>query len=299
MTQYVTPTLRTRTSLIVDIEHRLQDRGNRRWGDTEIVRALNDALGTWVGRVHVPCIYTLTDGWGTGGVYEYAIPAYIPEEKMTPQRLVSTAYVSLAGGSNQYVWEDLLGWDMEPDGAGGQVLRTQFNEGRAGTAGDGRILYWVENGPLPETLYTPSGTVTASTTTPILLPAYLDVGQSGFVKWDDEWMQYAGISNLPADGGTELQNVVRGVGGTAAVNHTGSTGKMDWGVAVTNLRLWGQLYAQTMANLHGLLLTDGPGQEREHHQWQMQWQQQRADDFWKSWVPLAPRLKLSRRSGGE
>jgi hypothetical protein len=295
---YVVPILRTREQLIADVEHRLQDRGNRRWTDGQIVRAINDGLALWHGRVAIPYIYTLAGGWASG-TYEYALPSYIPAVRLQPQRRVATAYVSESGSSQQYIWQDVLGWDVEPDGAGGQVLRVRFNEGTVGTSGEARLLYWAENGPLPEVRYVPSGTVDASSTEPILLPAFLDVGQSGYVKWDDEWVQYSGTSDLPADGGTELQNVVRGVNGTAAEDHTGSTGKMDWAVGVPSRTLWQQLYSQTMANLHGVLLSDAPGQEREQHQWQMQWNQQRADEFWRGWTPATgPRLKLSRRSGG-
>ena len=293
MTDYIAPTLRTRTQLIKDVEYRQRNRGNRRWDDEEIIRALNDAVQMWSGRVSVPLVYTISGGW-VSGTYEYALPSYIPIQ-MIPQRRVLTPYVSDTGTSNTYIWADVLGWDLEPDASGGQILRTQYNEGVVGTTSDARVLYWAGNGYMPETAQLPTlnATITSSATS-LVLSAVFDVGQVGFVKIESEWIQYAGVTDDGSN--TTLSNLVRGVGSTAASHASGK--EIDFGVAAPEVRLYQQLYQQALANLHSLTLTDGPAQETAHHQWQMQWQQQMADKFWTGWTPRAPKVKLARRATG-
>tara|TARA_R110000868_G_scaffold21307_3_gene88535 strand:- start:6489 stop:7355 length:867 start_codon:yes stop_codon:yes gene_type:complete len=288
MTTYTTPTLRTRTQLIEGIEHRQRNRGNRRWSDGEIARALNDSLLTWSGRVSIPYVYTITAGW-VAGTYEYALPSYIPG-KMVPQRRVQTPYVNSDGSTTTYVWADVLGWGLEADGSGGQLLRTEFDEGLAGTTNSARILYWAAPGQLPEedALPTLNANITSSETS-LVLSAVYDVAAIGYVKIGSEWLQYAGVTDDGSN--TTLSNLVRGT----AASHTQGD-EIDFGVGVPDVRLFSQLQQQTIANLHALTLTDAPGQETEHHKWQMQWRQQMADAFWASWAPRAPMMKLSRRA---
>lgn len=294
MSAYVAPLLRTRTQLIKDIEHRMRDRGNRRWKDEEIIRALNDSIALWQGRVSVPYVYTITGGW-VSGTYEYSLPDYMGR-RIRPQRRVLSPYIDTTTSTTQYVWADVRGWDLDPDGSGGQTLRTQWNEGTPGTTSDARILWWAANGYLPETASVPALNANIdSDDTSLVLDAVYDVGRVGYVKVNAEWIQYAGVTDDGSN--TTLGNLVRGVGSTAASHSSGDS--VEFGMAAPETRLWTQLQDQARALLHSLSLSEGPGQEMDHHRWAMQWHQQRADDFWKSYTPdVRPRLRLSRRATG-
>lgn len=292
------PLTRTRSQLIADVQHRMRDDGSRRWDRREVVRAINDALLPWSTRVYTPLIYTISGGW-VAGQYEYPLPNYITRH-VQPQRRVLTPYLQNDGsGSNQYVWADVSGFSIEPDGEGGQLLRTDFNEGTVGAEADARLIWWMHNGPLPD----PSSgedpalasDMTASATS-MAVSGVLDVGAAGYVKVGQELIQYAGVTTDGSN--TTLSNLVRGAGDTTAAIHT--TGdSVEWCIAVQTPTLWQQLYFQAMAHLHALVLTEAPARESEHHQWAMRWHQQAADDFWKQYTPArGPRLILGRRAVG-
>ena len=287
---YVVPELRTQKDLVADVRAMLRDPGRDRWHESEPKRQMNRALEQWHGRVLVPMLYTMA-GWETG-VYEYDLPDYI-RGPIQPQGKVLVPYVGTNGDTRQLVWADLHGWGLEPDGKGGQVLRLQFNEGVVGASNEARLLWWAENGPMPlQEVKLASGI--GSTDTTLTLDKAPRVGRAGFVKIGDEWVQYAGTSE--SGGQLTLQNLVRGVRSTASSHSSGDP--VLWGVAVTDPTLWTQLSHQTLAYLHGLFLTAAPSREVEHHQWQMRWYQQQADDYWQRFTPArAPRLKRGRRAG--
>jgi len=289
------PHLRSQSTLLAEMEARLRDTGNARYSEAEIYRGLSDALLRWEGRVFVPYTYTISGGW-VNGSHEYALPAYIGE-RIQPQRRIVVPYVTDDAPSYEFVWADVLGWTVESDGAGGRYLRLEQNEGVAGATSDARILYWSENGPLPSTVPTLNTTITSATTT-LVLSGIVDVGRAGYVRVENEWMQYVGRSD---DGTrTSLLNVVRGVDGSTAAAHTASSSMyVYFGVALPNLRLLENLWHQALANVYAYSLTNVNETDRQRQEWNMRYLQQLADEFWPRWTPnLSPRLKLSRRSTG-
>lgn len=291
--QYVIPHLRAQNTLETDLGVRLRDTSNVRWTDAELYAALSDALLKWSGRVSVPFVYTLTGGW-VNGQYEYALPDYMGQ-RITPQRRVVVPYVNSNANSNQYVWADVLGWTTEPDGAGGQYLRVQWNEGVSGATTDGRILWWGEQGPLPTTVPTVQTEIDSDDTS-LILGSLVNVGPSGYIKVGAEWIQYAGFTD---DGTyTTLTNLVRGINNTTAATHTASTA-VYFGVALPELRLLDNLYAQAQANAFAYGLVEVNESERQRYEWNMRYQQQLADEFWMRWMPtVSPKMRLSRRGAG-
>lgn len=281
------------------IQSRLRDSDAiLRWTQGELYSAISDAVLRWSGRVAVPYVYTVTGGWSSG-VYEYALPIYMGR-RIQPQRKVSVPYVS-EGQNSQYVWADVLGWEVEPDGSGGQVLRLAFNEGNTGSAADGRILWWGENGPLPRSAstgypqanHTLGADVTANDSYLTLDGRYF-VPQVGYISLGNQWLQYNGYSTV--SGATRLLNLVWAIDGTEAAS-VSSGAAVLWGVAMPVMSLLENLYNQALANAYAYSLTDVNESDRQRQEWNMRYYQQMADEFWQRWTPnVAPRLKLSRRA---
>lgn len=290
--EYVLPFLRAQSTLLADIEARLRDTANARWTEVELYRALSDALTRWSGRVSVPFIYELSGGW-VNGTSVYALPDYM-SRKIQPQRKVTTPYVNSGGASSMEMWADVLGWDVEPDGTGGQELRLQWNEGTEGATTEGRILWWGEQGPLPTTPTTVQTQITAASTS-LILGGIVDVGQSGYVYVDKEWIQYAGYT----DNGTytTLTNLVRGINNTTAATHNSAV-SVYVGVAMPHRQLQEQLLHQAMANAFAYGLIDVNETERDRYERNMGYYQQLADEFWMRWMPNSPQIRLSRRAIG-
>lgn len=293
---YTVPYLRTQSQLLDFVARRSRDGGNRRWSREEVVGAINDAVGTWANRVSVPHVYTIVGGW-KAGQYEYTLPDYI-NATLQPQRRILAPFTSGDGTpANQYVWDDILGWSVEPDGSGGQVLRLQYNEGVRNTENTGRILWWAENGRLPETDDGEDPTLNANIDaddTELTLASSVEVGRSGYVKIGSEFMAYAGTSD---DGtNTTLQNLSRGVNSTAASHAQNDA--VQFCVAAPNTKLWDVLRMQARANLSELPLVEAPGDEIEHHQWNLRWHSQEIEKFWEAWVPRSPKIKMGRRASG-
>lgn len=297
MSQSIVPLLYTQAWYVNDIARRLRDPGFRRWERREIKRAINDGLREWSGRVAIPYVYTISGGW-VSGTYEYTLPSWMPKE-ITPQRRVVTPYVSEDGsGNEQYIWADLLDWTLEPNTSGSQTLRTAFNEGTVGTPANGRILWWGEAGQLPDALDgeevgLSAGIDADDTTLTITNPAGY-VPNAGYIQIDQEIIIYAGVT--VGSSTSTLNNLTRGAADTTAASHS-SGADVLWSIPFVSMQLKEHLDWATMAHLHALPLTESPGRETEHHQWQMRWYRQAADDFWKKWTPnRGPSIKIGRRA---
>jgi len=76
---YTIPFLLTQKEIANGAKARLRDVDEDRWEDAEAYRALNDAMSEWAGRVFVPYIYTITNGF-VNTVTTYSLPSYIPED---------------------------------------------------------------------------------------------------------------------------------------------------------------------------------------------------------------------------
>ncbi len=286
--------LRSQDKILSDIETLMRDTSNDRWTDIEIYYALNMALNTWHGIVLVPHLYTGISAW-TSGTYEYDLPAYVAQSHIRPQmEQVVTNYPGLSyADGTATTWVDVVGYSIEPDGAGNYDLRWSVPPFSV----DARILYWASNGQVPAVLVANQpaldANITTTSTSMVLDSVVADIGQSGFAKIGTEWIQWSGVSDDGSN--TTLSNLLRGLDGTTAAAHTSGT-DVFWGVAVDDVRLYQQLYDQMRAYLHELFLTDASSQERGHHERQVSFYQQRADNFWKRYsVSYQRKIKLNAR----
>ncbi len=287
--------LRSQDKILSDIEILQRDTTNKRWTDVEIYYALNMALDTWHGRVLIPHLYTGISSW-TAGTYDYSLPSYVAQARIRPQMeqtVVNYPSITYVDGTAT-TWVDILSYGIEPTAEGGFDLRL----GVSSSSVDARVLYWVSNGQVPPVAVASqpalNAELSAAGTSLVLDSVVSDIGQSGFAKIGDEWMQWAGVSD---DGtNTTLSNLARALDGTTAAVHAKDT-DVFWGVAVDNMRLFQQLYDQIRAYLHELFLTDASSQERSHHERQVSFYQQRADNFWKSYATSYQRkLMLGRKA---
>lgn len=268
---------------MADLRQRMRDLLNSRWSEGEIRNAINDALRQWNGRVKLPMVFTLADGWSTGS-YSVTLPDYVCAP-MTPQ-FQSPAIYGLAANNDSVadsdrVWSDMPAFVVEPDGAGGRTLRVD----RLIDA-PGRILYWVEQGDLPAGNGEISGSHSATATTLTLASLESTTPTHGAVQLGgSEWAFYAGVDW----DNNQLLNVQRAVSGGASSLSNGDA--VGWGIAAPEMRLFNQLYDQAISYLHSLFLTDASNQERSQHERLIMFHQQRADLFWRTWTPKRnPRL---------
>ncbi len=269
----------------------MKDAGSgSRWTDAEIYRAINDALLTWYGRVSVPHVYVLPDGW-TAGTYEYALPDYINARSVVPQMRSTRAYDSfgeLRTGAD--VWVDIPGWRIEPEVGNGRILKFDISP----YSSEARLLWFGHNGMLPISAPVTSGS-TAADATSMILAAEVDCYDYGWVKVNGEWMQFAGVTRGST---TTLQRLVRGMpqGKAAAVHNDGSTAL--FGVAMPRLELYKCLLDQVAMNLHELFLGTAAPRETQLHQQMVGFYQDRIRMFWRSWQPTRQtRIVIDRSMG--
>ena len=194
---------------------------------------------------------------------------------------------------SEYIWVDIHQWNLEPDGTGGQTLRIEIASNRF-SATDGRVLWWAENGAVPESVQTLNAGITSSETSLVIADTPF-ISDFGYVKIGSEWIQYAGVT--PGASTTTLTGLVRGIRGTAASHSSGD--EVLWGVAAPQQNLFAQLYTQILYHLHSLLMAVSSVEETQQHQWQMRWHKQNADEFWMRYVPnKQSKIKLTRQSTG-
>lgn len=284
---YFNPILRRQTVLLGDLRASLRDDGATRWTDPELYRCINRAIDGWVGRVSYPSVYTFTFA---AGVYEYTLPFYIANTRW---------YVQEQPTSTLW-WRDVvMGIDIYPNGEGGMTLRYERP-----FSGEARVVYWSENGrvPLSGANITLDGSITSSATTlTVNNPGQFDVGRRGYVFIQDpdhlssEYIGYNSKAGLVSN--LQLAGLERGANETVPWSHSDED-PVEWCVAVPDGSLWQQLLYQAQSYAHALLLSGAPAQETEHHQYQMQWYQQQADDFWKRWSPMVgPRVRIQTPTG--
>lgn len=290
----IIPYLKTQAEFVQQIKARMRDTTSARWTAAEIYNAINDGVGMWGPRVVVPFLYTLPGGFALGD-FDYSLPWYISGNVSVQQKRVVS--VGLDGrplyGLNSPVttWVDVPGFDLEPDGAGGQVLRLAAEP----WAVEGRVIWWAQNGPVPGTVQALKTSILA-TDTSLTITGQPTIGPAGFVKIELEWMQYAGYTQSGTD--TTLTNLIRGVNGTTAAPHTAPV-NVYWGLAVLRQDLYQQLFNQIYASLHTLFLTNAAPAETQNHIFQVRWHKQLADEFWRGYVPpVGPKLQLTRQGMG-
>lgn len=291
---YIKPYLRTQKEVYSNMSARLRDEEFSRWSDSEVYRALNDAMSEWSGRVFVPFVYTITGGL-TPNVSTYSLPSYIPTDIMV-QRYVSRWWEidqSLQEDDSEYIWVDIQQWNLEPNGTGGQTLRVEQPNNRFGNV-DARVLWWGENGFVPDEIQTLEDDIDADDTS-LVISGQPDIADVGFVRIDNEWIQYAGTAQ--SGDTTTLSGLVRGYKGTAALHSSGV--EVLWGIAYPMQSLWSQLMNQLRAHLHEIYMPGSSVEETQAHQWQMRWNKQKADEYWASYAPNhAARIKIGRQAAG-
>lgn len=264
--------LRNQYDLLNNVESHMRDTSNYRWSETEIYGALNDAVRSWHGRVSVPAIYAPGTNW-PDDVHVIDVPVGIDPETA----IIQIRYLPVENSVDQVdTWFDVNGWRTEPTEAFGGQLRVNFQP-----TSEYRLLYWFANGTMPSTI--PAlGEELSATATSVTLTTTADVGESGFLQIENEWIHYRGIER----GATTLtcQNLTRGLLTSVAATHAIST-PVYWCVAVTRQDLWGQLLDQSRAFLHELTLIASAPQSRDVHERMVSYYQARADAYWRKHTP--------------
>lgn len=274
----IVPHLRTQSELMADIRIRLRDPSAARWSSDEIYSAINDCLLTWYGRVSVPHLYELPSGW-VAGQSDYTIPIYIRGPIDPQQRRYSNNWLHVSGiSSDADTWVDIGGYSLEPDGDGGQRLRLEFSP----PAGDARIVWWAPNSQVPLTLPVLDEALTSDATSLTLATAINSVDESGYIKIGKEWIHYAGVTYGAST--TTLGGLLRGLNGTAAASHNDAS-SVYWGIGVHRMDLYGQMYDHATSFLHSLFMTNAAESERANHERLALYNQQKADAYWRRYVP--------------
>ncbi len=291
----VVPYLQSQSDLLALYKQEMRDSQATRWQTKEYYNAINRALqaqamrGAWV-----PYIYTISGGFLVG-TYEYTIPWYIREPLDVQQKITvvqnEDGYPIYVNSSTVQTWVDVPAYEIEPDGSGGQKLRLGVNP----WPNEARIIWWAENSRLPQAVPTLNADITSSTTS-LVISSKPSIGPAGYVKVDDEWIGYADYDVSTTT--TTLNNLMRGLNGTAAASHTAGA-SVAWGVAAMREDLYFQLANQVYANLHNLFLTNSAPQETQNHIFQVRFYQQMADEYWNRFTPTrTAKMRLTPRGMG-
>lgn len=287
----IIPYLVDQNTFITDVAAELRDSSHVRWTSALKYAALNRALREWDGRVLIPHLYTLTDGWAAG-TYEYSLPDYIrgpirPEQQRTSY---DYPYVSL-GDSSTTTWVPITAWHLEPNGSGGQTLRLDGHP----YSTEGRIIWHTPQSTVPATAPTITTSSITSSSTSVIVNAAVDVENAGYVKIEGEWIHYADMTRGTST--TTLLNLTRGLNDTAAASHdTGVT--VYWGIAMPVRSLYDQLFSGTIWRLHGMNIADGADHERSNHEKPLGLHKKIADEYWRTYVPYLPKPKMVLRRQG-
>lgn len=283
--------LRTQTSLIGMIRSMMRDAGGVRWTDAEMYTAVNLALDVWASRVSAPMLYALS-GYEPGDAV--TLPGYI-RPPVQPQ-------VQYAGSEE---WVDVPDWTAPPDDTDRLTLSMEAGSGVQAA----RILWRFRNGYVPTTLPTLDEDIDADDDE-LIFVGVQEIGDAGYIKIDDEWIQYAGVER--ESGETTLLNLVRGVNGTTPASHAGlvpaSPGPpivpavpgatITGGIAAPTTDLWVQLFDQAAVFAHEMFLGNASPQERDAHERAISYHTNRADMFWRRYAPArAPRMRVQMPRG--
>lgn len=271
--------LRTQADLLSDIENSLIDTTNARWSNNQIYRAINVALESIAGRVQLPRLYTISGGFTTG-TYEYTIPAYVGDNFVPMVQVTDTPLLSSVSSTN---WVRIPFWDVEPSATGTRTMRLSASPYTAAA----RLIWYAPNGPVPyedggNALPKLAATMTTSTATILLDGLELDIYPAGWVKIDNEWMSYTGVTHSAT--ATTLSGVLRAQYNTTAATHdgTGTPATVYFGVAVDDTRLWRVIRDLTLLELHLLQLHRGTNEDRGNHERIMGFLETRCNNFWRT-----------------
>ena len=290
--EHISIYLRAQNDSHVQIEQRMRDARNARWGDLELYNAINDCIaGMWGQTVKVPFLYTISGGF-VGGTYDYSLPAYVrPPLDVQQLRTVSEIWPYTQLDNSALTWVDVPGYRLEPDGLGGQKLRLES----ATVTTDARVIFWAPNGLVPTTIPTLNTTIDADDTS-VVIAATPEIGDVGYVKIEAEWMSYVGLARGTST--TTLQNVTRGLNYTTATSHNSGV-SVYWGLATHRLDVYQHMQTDVMASAHELFLSRAAPEEREHHVFMVRLYKQMSSEFWRKFTPSRPsKMVLSRSAIG-
>lgn len=268
------PYIRTQKQILDDLEALIRDTANGRFTELEIYLAVNQGLTRWADKVKVLYLYNLPGSYAAG-TKEYTLPAYI-RPPIFPEVHLPSPYYEHAIESYSYEWRDLVGWDMQPNGAGANVLTVYNPRSEAG-----RVWFYAPNSRVPTTnpLPTTSGS-TSDTATSMTLGSAVDIDDVGTVKVGAEYLSYAGVTRNAAT--TVLNNLVRGLYGSSPATHD-SASTVTWCVAADRLSLYDQLHNQARAVLAAMPQFNASTHERAIYQQLLQYFQQQADAYWQTY----------------
>ena len=269
--------LKAQNQILADLRARVRDNNSERWTDAEMYGAINDALLSWQDRVRIPHIYTISGGW-VSGTLEYTLPDWIRSNAIQPQMKSPTQFDSLSSAYrlSTNTWQDIPGWRIEPNATNGRVLK--FNVSPYST--EGRIIWWGSSMPLPTSTLTISDNL-LDTTGEIEIVSIGECPEYGWVKVENEWMQYAGVTRNSSSG--TLDNVVRGLSqGAVAYAHNIDT-PIYFGVAMPKNELYRVLIDQSIVHLNELFLGNASSKEKQTHQELIGFYEGRVKEFWRNW----------------
>lgn len=237
-----------------------------------MVASLNEALDLWP--LRVPFLYSLT----LSTAREYSLPDYV----------IEPLDVEFKDSTSDY-WKGIPFYETSLTTAGVLVLNLAYTP-HAGQSG--RVVWWAQNSlaPIEQTLLS-AGIIT--TDTALSLSGEPPIAKAGYVKVNNEWMQYAGVSQ--ADGITTLQNLVRAVNNTQAAQHDQGDEAL-WGVAAHRSEYFIQLTWGCVAYLCELKAQGGASRQYERYFEQARYFRQMADEMSAkipAWRPPKMRLGLS------
>lgn len=276
--------LRTQTALKNEISRMNRNTSESKWTDREVAIAMNQCLQMWADKVKLPFIYTIPSGWSSS-TNTVDLPSYIDAAWIRPQILVTNTGVS-ENDTSLSTYVPMKGYEIEPNASGGWTLRIRQHAYSA----LGRVVYWMAPGRIPESSVVVD---TDSSTSITLTTDEADMGRCGYVKINNEWIQYSG---LDTDGSTvTLSNLVRGINGTTEATHATSD-VVEWGIPVDKMGLYNQMVNQCAAILHTMSIMSDSTADRENHQFILRYSQQLADEFWRGYVSgYEPTITLDTR----
>jgi hypothetical protein len=270
--------LKTQAELLADTQARMTDANEGLASDIQYHIAINEAVRMWGSRVALPQLYSFASALSSG-TFEYTLPSYIRPPFRVQVKSSTYAYlgVQVLDDNNNYTWQDLAGYSVEPDGSGGWKLRLPFSP----PTEDARILWWAENGPMPTAAVTMTAGCDADDTSIVLtVSGSPDVVAFGVVKADSEYIVYQNLTRTSATSYT-ISNCLRGQYGTTAASHSAAAA-VTWTIGVDDQRLWVQLYDYVAAYIHAMQLHKSTTEDLGRHEKLMSYYQQKADNFWRS-----------------
>lgn len=278
------------------MEARLTDASNALALDAQYYAGISEGVRLWEGHVAIPHLYSLSSGFAAG-IFEYTLPSYIRAPFILQ---IKTAVFGLMGvqinTDDTVDWIDVAGYEIEPTAAGGWNIRLQSYP----YAEDGRIQWFSSNGPVPATIPTlTSGITSSDTSIALTVTSAPDLNDSGYVKIENEYLAYGGLTRTSTTSYT-LLNCVRGLYGSTAASHNSAT-SCTWCVAADDMKLWIQLLDYVSAYAHALQLHKATAEDSSRHEKLMSFYQSRADNFWKLHGYVSqrkPRLVLTQRGLG-